>query len=245
MTLAKKREPTVTDKTKQPGNETKSAGTSRPSATISRKPADTFKIHGATKVATPSGAQGASQKDATTQASADPTAGLPDLGDIKDSDELREVANWLREELVSTRIDRTEHLDHLIRIKAEFDNYRKRMLREQSNVVARAATTLVEALLPVLDSFDLALGNPPEDLADDNTFVSGLEAVQAQLQDILDKEGLERIDPESDSLFDPEVHEPVTHSPGNSDVPKVTAVLRPGYRFKGRLLRPAMVAVSG
>lgn len=170
---------------------------------------------------------------------------LPDLGTIEDPLELRETASWLREELVATRIENTEHLDHLLRIKAEFDNYRKRMLREQSDVVARAARSLVESLLPVLDSFDLAMGHPPEDLDDDDTFLQGVKAVRTQIFDILDKEGLERIEPESGADFDPTVHEPVSHAPGDGDTQKVAGVLRPGYRFKGRLLRPAMVEVGG
>lgn len=173
------------------------------------------------------------------------TDDLPDLEKIDDPIELRETASWLREELIATRIDRTEHLDHLLRIKAEFDNYRKRMLREQSDVVARAARSLVEALLPVLDSFDLAMEHPPEDLDDDDTFLKGVKAVRTQMFDILDKEGLERIEPESGADFDPTVHEPVSHAPGDGDTQKIAGVLRPGYRFKGRLLRPAMVEVGG
>lgn len=171
-------------------------------------------------------------------------ADIPDLDRIDDSVELREVAGWLREELVATRIDREEHLDHLLRIKAEFDNYRKRMLREQSDVVERAAIRVVEALLPALDSLDLAIDNAEED----DPLFPGIAAVRTQMLDLLGKEGLDRISPDHGEVFDPTVHEPVAHVPGEGETeggPSVTQVLRPGYRLKGRLLRPAMVEVKG
>lgn len=172
-------------------------------------------------------------------------ADIPDLDAIDDSVELREVAGWLREELVTTRIDREEHLDHLLRIKAEFDNYRKRMLREQSDIVQRAAIRVVEALLPALDSLDLALDNAD---GDDPLF-PGIAAVRTQILDILGKEGLDRIAPDKGAAFDPTVHEPVAHLPGDGedegDGQSVTRVLRAGYQLKGRLLRAAMVEVKG
>ncbi|MBX7160623.1 MAG: nucleotide exchange factor GrpE [Acidimicrobiia bacterium] len=170
-------------------------------------------------------------------------ADIPDLDAIDDSVELREVAGWLREELVATRIDREEHLDHLLRIKAEFDNYRKRMLREQSDVVQRASIRVVEELLPVLDSLDLALDNADED----DPLFPGIAAVRTQILDVLAKEGLDRIAPDGGEAFDPTVHEPVAHVPDDSTDAgqSVTRVLRAGYALKGRLLRAAMVEVKG
>jgi len=165
---------------------------------------------------------------------------IPDIDDIDDSLELREVASWMREELVATRIDREEHLEHLLRLKAEFDNYRKRMLREQSEIVERAAVRIVEALLPALDSFDLAIDNADGD----DPLRPGMEAVRSQIVTILEKEGLDRVAPEDGTPFDPAEQEPVAHSPGDGGEQRVTKVLRPGYRLKGRLLRPAMVEVS-
>lgn len=170
-------------------------------------------------------------------------ADIPDLETIDDPVELREVAGWLREELVATRIDREEHLDHLLRIKAEFDNYRKRILREQTDVVQRAAIRVVESLLPALDSLDLALDNA----ADDDPLFPGITAVRTQILDLLSKEGLDRIAPDKGAVFDPTVHEPVAHVPGEADGDgqSVTRVLRAGYQLKGRLLRAAMVEVKG
>lgn len=188
----------------------------------------------------------AAPAEEATEAPEGEHADIPDLGAIDDAVELREVAGWLREELVTTRIDRDEHLDHLLRIKAEFDNYRKRMLREQSDVVQRAAIRVVEALLPALDSLDLALDNA----VSDDPLYPGIAAVRTQILDTLAKEGLDRIAPDKGAAFDPNVHEPVAHVPGDDSDDggsgqSVTRVLRAGYQLKGRLLRAAMVEVKG
>ena len=88
-------------------------------------------------------------------------------------------------------------------------------------------------LLPALDNFDLALAHGTE----------GLEPVYRALLGILESEGLERVDPMGQP-FDPNEHDAVLHEAGNGD-PEVIEVLRAGYRWKGRLLRPAMVKVKG
>lgn len=172
---------------------------------------------------------------------------LPDLDALDSSDDLRAVAEFLREELVTTRIERDETRDTLLRIKAEFDNYRKRTLREQTEHASLAAIGLLEQILPALDSFDSAVANPPDALDDDDLFVSGVRAVRAQLLELLHKEGLERIDPDPDAgeAFDPNVHEAVATVPGDGPGQTVSRVFRPGYAMHGRLIRPAMVEVSG
>jgi molecular chaperone GrpE len=172
---------------------------------------------------------------------------LPDLDSLDGADELRAVAEFLREELVTTRIERDETRDTLLRIKAEFDNYRKRTLREQTEHASVAAIGLLEQILPALDSFDSAVASPPDTLDDDDLFVSGVRAVRAQLLELLNKEGLERIDPDPDAgdAFDPNVHEAVATVPGDGPGQTVSRVFRPGYAMHGRLIRPAMVEVSG
>lgn len=186
--------------------------------------------------------QGAAEADAATPVvpdgpvRADLTAVDP-LG-IDGPVELAELAAALREELVTTRIERDEHLNTLQRLKAEFDNYRKRMLRDQTAAVERAGTSVIETLLPVLDSFDLALANAPGD----DPMREGVEALRGQLLDVLGKAGLERIVPVGEA-FDPAVHEAVAHAGGDGAL-DVVEVLRPGYRLKGHLLRPAMVKVG-
>jgi molecular chaperone GrpE len=130
--------------------------------------------------------------------------------------------------------ERDDYLDALRRLQADFENYKKRMVRQQTENLERAAEQLVQKLLPVFDTADLAIAH------------GGGEAVQqvwSALFDALEKEGLERIDPASEP-FDPNEHEAVMHEPGEGAA-HVVDVMRAGYRWKGRVLRPAMVKVAG
>ena len=139
--------------------------------------------------------------------------------------------------------ERDEYLDTLRRVQAEFENYRKRVIKEQTALVDRATSGLVEQLLPVLDSFELALKNLDTAGSDEVESVrKGLELVYAELLGVLEKAGLSRIEAEG-KPFDPNVHEAVMQEDGDGE-PVVTDVLRTGYTLKGRVLRPAMVKVT-
>jgi molecular chaperone GrpE len=139
--------------------------------------------------------------------------------------------------------ERDEYLDTLRRVQAEFENYRKRVIKEQTALVDRATQGLVEQLLPVLDSFELALKNFDAAGGQDTESVrKGVELVYAELLGVLEKAGLSRVEAEG-KPFDPNVHEAVMQEQGDGE-PVVTDVLRTGYTLKGRVLRPAMVKVS-
>ena len=139
--------------------------------------------------------------------------------------------------------ERDEYLDTLRCVQAEFENYRKRVIKEQTALVDRATSGLVEQLLPVLDSFELALKNLDAAGSDDIESVrKGVELVYAELLGVLEKAGLSRIEAEG-KPFDPNVHEAVMQEEGDGE-PVVTDVLRTGYTLKGRVLRPAMVKVT-
>ena len=126
------------------------------------------------------------------------------------------------------------------RVQADFENYRKRMLREQTEAVKRASEGIVEQLLPVLDSFELALGQ----LGDvDESVRKGVELVYSELLGVLEKAGVERI-ADTGVPFDPNVHEAVLQEGGPEGEPVVADTVRTGYRLKGRVLRPAMVKVA-
>ena len=142
--------------------------------------------------------------------------------------------------------ERDEYLDTLRRVQADFENYKKRILRQQTEHLERAAEGIVGKLLPALDALDLARSHhDPEGEAG-----KALGAVHSALFDALSKEGLERIDPLGEE-FDPTVAEAVMHEPADDDGPdggarhEVVEVLRPGYRWRGRVLRAAMVKVKG
>ncbi len=157
--------------------------------------------------------------------------------------------------------ERDEYLLALQRLQADFENYRKRVVRQQEEQSARAALDLVGKVLPVLDTLDLARAHLGGETAGDVS-VEGraLDQARSQLLDVLSKEGLERVDA-AGVEFDPVVHDAVAHAPsgpageeaaddGGDDVPPlggvtVDEVLRAGYRWRGQVLRPAMVRVRG
>jgi molecular chaperone GrpE len=132
------------------------------------------------------------------------------------------------------------------RLQADFENYRKRVLREQTVLVERASEGLVEQLLPVLDSFELALANLDsanfEGSEDIERVRKGIELVHAELLGVLERAGLESIRALG-APFDPNEHEAVMQDDGDGE-PHVGEVLRTGWRLKGRVLRPAMVKVT-
>ena len=138
--------------------------------------------------------------------------------------------------------ERDEYLGMLRRVQADFENYRKRVIKEQTALVDRATEGLIEQLLPVLDSFELALKNAAADGSDVENVRKGVELVYAELLGVLEKAGLSRIEAEG-KPFDPNVHEAVMQEEGDGE-PVVADVLRTGYTLKGRVLRPAMVKVT-
>ncbi|HEX2042774.1 MAG TPA: nucleotide exchange factor GrpE [Acidimicrobiales bacterium] len=147
-------------------------------------------------------------------------------------EEVEEAEQTLLDDLAKLAAERDDYLDQLRRLTADFDNYRKRIVKQQTEHLERAAEDLVEKLLEVLDVFDAALAHG-----------EGFEQVHASLVGLLEKEGLERIDPAGEP-FDPNEADAVAHEDAEEG-PFVSEVLRPGYRFKGRVLRPAMVKVRG
>jgi molecular chaperone GrpE len=137
------------------------------------------------------------------------------------------------------RAERDEYLDHLRRLQADFDNFRKRMMRDQTSHLERATSVLIEQLLPVLDAFELAMLNAGSDA---ERLRKGVELVYSELLGVLEKAGLERIEAKG-KPFDPEEHEAVMSIEDDGE-PGVRDVVRTGYRLKGRVLRPAMVKVA-
>jgi len=136
-----------------------------------------------------------------------------------------------------------ELYDRHLRLRADFDNFRSRTLREKSELYRRANMDLVEQLLPVLDHMTLAI-EAAEQHDPQGTLVEGFKLVAEQLQNALGRFGLTPLDAEGET-FDPNKHEAISHLP-SADVPedKVILQLRRGYMFGDRLLRAAQVTVS-
>ncbi len=136
-------------------------------------------------------------------------------------------------------------LDHMrdvyLRKLAEFDNFRKRTEREREELHRTAGENLVRELIPVLDNFERALQHGEE--ADPGSFRQGVEMIARQLWDVLERQGMDRLDPLGQP-FQPEFHEAVQRVEDDDREPgTVAAVLAKGYVFGGRLIRPAMVGV--
>lgn len=133
--------------------------------------------------------------------------------------------------------------DQLLRLRADFENFRKRTRREKEEWTLRSVENICGDLLPVLDSFELGLKNAgSQDISND--VLKGFEMVQSQLRSVLGKYGLEAVNAD-EQKFDPNLHEAISHVPSPEVPPDhVLAMTRRGYTLGGRLLRPAQVVVS-
>ena len=140
-------------------------------------------------------------------------------------------------ELAAVVAERDAYLDDLQRVTAEFTNFRRQTIKRNTELVAQAASRLAKALLPVLDACEAAVSQG----------VEGIEAVRAQMLGVLSAEGLTVLG-SVDEPFDPGFHEAVMSEDASDDgeaAPVVAEVLRTGYAWNGRVLRPAMVKVRG
>ncbi len=160
---------------------------------------------------------------------------LPDLP--KDPTEAIAI---LRSALAEARQAEASLLDDLQRVAADFENFRKRALRDQLETVEHASQRVVEALLPVLDSFDAAFSHESRTPGEEH-LLAGIRGTFHQLMSVLESEGLAVIPAEGEA-FDPEVHEAVSGGGGDNLV--VTGEMRRGYTLAGRVIRPALVAVA-
>ena len=159
--------------------------------------------------------------------------GLDTADDIEVDADLQAAADAVEVDLELLLSERAQYLDAYRRAQADFENYRKQAQKRQDEAVVRSLGRFVDGLLPVLDSCDAALAHG----------ASEVEPVLAALYGALSKEGLERIDPKG-AAFDPTEAEAVMHEPGEGGEQVVAEVMRPGYRWRGQVLSPAMVKVT-
>jgi len=147
------------------------------------------------------------------------------------------------DQVAALEAERDEYLNDLKRVAAEFENYRKRVSRDQASLVARAHERLVKELLPVLDDLERTLEaaavRHPES---DSLLEEGVRLVHRELKAALDREGLAEI--ETDGVFDPHVHEALLSQPSEAEEGSVLEVLQKGYKLGDRVLRPARVVVA-
>lgn len=144
-------------------------------------------------------------------------------------------------ELEALRAEKANYLDRLARLQAEFDNFRKRSVRDQQDFRDYALAEALKSLLPILDSLDRALKTTGVSVED---FRSGIELIDKQFHDALSKLGVEPV-PAEGEIFDPNLHQAVQMVDTDEvEDHRVIDELQRGYRIKDRLLRPAMVRVA-
>ena len=132
--------------------------------------------------------------------------------------------------------------NHLIRLHADFDNYRRRVMRDREEQTTQVEAAVLRCLLPVLDNFDRALSVFPEE--GEMAWVEGVRLVQRQLTSVLNEQGLQAIDCQEQS-FDPNLHEAVMRDEsGEAEDGTILQELQRGYQYKGKVLRPSMVKVA-
>jgi molecular chaperone GrpE len=152
-------------------------------------------------------------------------------GDVADVDEDQQATDSVDVEALIAERDQMREL--AMRLQADFENFRRRVATQSEADLDRATGRLAEALLPVLDAAEAAYVQHPDEVG------PLLNVLLGELR----KHGLETLDLH-DQPFDPEVAEAVAHQPGEGDQVVVAEVLRSGYRWRGRTLRPAMVRTT-
>jgi len=139
--------------------------------------------------------------------------------------------------------ERTELTDSYIRLAAEFDNFRKRTVREKDEIFKNATSSLIEAFLPVMDSMEMAKASV-DDNAEKADLKKGIELVYRQFSEVLDKLDIDEIECLGED-FDPELHNAIMHVEdekyGDNEV---VEVLQKGYIFKEKVIRHSLVKVA-
>jgi len=182
------------------------------------------------------------KKAAKTQPGAIPAPAEPGPAPV----EMPVKAAWTPEQIEDLKAKAAkadENWDRLLRVTADFENFKKRAAKEREETRKFAAESLMQKLVPVLDSFDMALAaaNTSTTL---ESLKTGIAMVHSQLKGALAEAGLEEIDA-TGQAFDPRWHEAISHQ-DSAEVPEgqVIQQLRKGYKLRERLLRPALVVVA-
>ena len=161
----------------------------------------------------------------------------------KELSSLRKEFKKQQKELESIDKEADQYLDYLKRLKAEFDNYKKRNLKEQGRKITLFSEDLIKQFLPIVDDLERAL-ETVRGKEEITNFVQGVEIIFNQLKNTLEKQGLEQIRAKGEP-FDPYLHEAIIkveldEYPDNMIVEE----MRKGYKLKDRVLRPTMVKVN-
>lgn len=174
--------------------------------------------------------------------SQEPTTAVSDNGAAAEAQEQELTPEALQEQLAQQRQKTEEYVDHLQRLQADFQNYRRRMMQEKSEAVSHGKEDVLRALVPVLTNFRLALQHADQDA---NAVRQGVQMIWQQFEGFLRDQGVEPI-PTIGQVFDPTYHEVLSTVPATAETLANTIVteVKAGYRIDGRLLAPAQVIVA-
>jgi molecular chaperone GrpE len=156
------------------------------------------------------------------------------------AEQLSAEIDLLKRQLEVAEAKTSEYRDSWLRSQAEFQNYKKRLDRDNELMYASMKGDIIKKVLPALDDLERALQNRPAD----DAWANGVELIARKLQNLLESEGVKRIEAEGQE-FNPHFHEAISHEP-NADVESghVIAVVQNGYMFGERVIRPALVRVA-
>jgi molecular chaperone GrpE len=183
------------------------------------------------------------EKEETSQSTAT-DAGKASLEPLVPVEPATVTAQQL-EDLKARAAKAAEHWEWLLRTTADFDNFKKRATREKQDAIRFANENLIQKLVPVLDSFDMAVAALQNGKTDTGqSLQTGITMVYQQLKSALADAGLEEVDA-AGKAFDPNLHEAISQQETN-EVPEgqVVQQVRKGYKLRERLLRPASVIVA-
>ncbi|HLF75772.1 MAG TPA: nucleotide exchange factor GrpE [Anaerolineales bacterium] len=162
----------------------------------------------------------------------------PEMSDQLSADAEREA---LQKQLEQAEAKASEYKDGWMRSQAEFQNYRKRVERDNEALYASMKSDIIKRILPLLDDLERALQNRP---SDSGAWVSGIELIQKKFAAILEAEGVRKIEAQG-AAFDPNFHEAISHEHVDGfESGRVIAVVQNGYMLGERVIRPALVRVA-
>ncbi|MDQ3004301.1 MAG: nucleotide exchange factor GrpE [Chloroflexota bacterium] len=158
----------------------------------------------------------------------------------ENAEQLSAEIDSLKRQLEVAEAKASEHRDSWLRSQAEFQNYKKRLDRDNELMYASMKGDIIKKVLPALDDLERALQNRPAD----DAWANGVELIARKLQNILESEGVKRIEAEGEE-FNPHFHEAISHE-HNEDFESghVIAVVQNGYKLGERVIRPALVRVA-
>ncbi|WP_053083669.1 nucleotide exchange factor GrpE [Rubeoparvulum massiliense] len=160
------------------------------------------------------------------------------------NEEAQAEFNRLQAELTRVQLESDEHYQRMLRLQADFDNFRRRTRTEKADLIKSANASLLEALLPVLDNLERAIQSGSQHLATDDPFVEGVKMVQRQMLEIFAQHGVEPMETIG-KPFDPYMHQAVMQEASDQfESGSVMDEFQKGYTLHGKVLRVAMVKVA-